>query len=59
MSSKTAKLSRKIGKKSFDQKARSALIEYTDRIAEAKFWTRLRFAWKVLLGKNPHTGKRP
>lgn len=58
MSQKIMKLSRKIGQKEFDKKARKAIFKYVNRLCKEPLKVRLHYAWRFVRGRNPHTNKK-
>lgn len=58
MSEKTVRKFRKVGQKAFDRNARTAIFKYVDRLCREPLKVRLGYAWRILRGRNPHTGEK-
>ena len=58
MSEKLSKAMRKIGQKEFDKNARKAIFLYVDRVASQSLRVRLRYAWRFIRRRNPHTNEK-
>lgn len=58
MSQKKEKLYRKVSKDIVEDNATRIVKGYLERLCLSPFRTRTRYAWKIIQGKNPHTGER-
>ena len=58
MSERAARISRAIGQKAFDRKARTVIFKYVERLCREPLKVRLAYAWKFIRGRNPHTNEK-